>query len=169
MWTKSASAVRVAAAAIGLTLLTAAAGPYVTPPKRNAYVPVLPLPSGGSLHDILVRNGKPVGEQDPITPNDPSVRILHGAPYQAKALFEALGKGGTPVPSAIGSTVKLPDGSTVTYYENAVEHGSFKTIGNVEIFVAAKDVPVSQLRFYIPPYAVVKCPPGTPCDGGGGM
>ena len=167
MQTKSASAVRLAVLAVVLALPAACASPYITPPKEAEDVPVMPLPSGGSLHDILVRNGKPVGEQDPTAPNDPSVRILHGRPSQAKELFGALSKGGTPVPSAVGRAFRLPDGSTVTYYENVVAQASFRTIGTAEIFVAAKDVPVSQLRFYIPPYAEGKCPPGAVCDDGG--
>ena len=164
-----ASIVRLACAAIVLLALNACA-PYTTTPKPSAYVHVLPLPQGGTLHDILVRDGKPVGEQDPTTPDDPTVRIQHGNPLQAQDLFKTLSQGGTPMPSAVGNAFRLPDGAIVVYYESDVPTDGKMSIGSVTIFVFAADIPVSQLRFYIPfcgnpRIGGVVCP----VDGGGGM
>ena len=167
--TDMASIVRLACAAIVLLALNACA-PYTTTPKPSAYVHVLPLPQGGTLHDILVRDGKPVGEQDPTTPDDPTVRILHGNPLQAQDLFKTLSQGGTPMPSAVGNAFRLPDGAIVVYYESDVPTDGKMSIGSVTIFVFAADIPVSQLRFYIPfcgnpRIGGVVCP----FEGGGGM
>lgn len=161
------SALRFALLALLLAFVSACAKPYITEPSPGAYVRVLPLPPNGTLRDILMRNSKPVGEQDPTTPFDPTVRILHLQPWQAKAVFEALTRGGTPVRSTLGTSYRLPDGSIVTYYENIIHQETSDSVGNVVIFVTAKDVPVSQLRFYVPPSAVRACPPGVGCDGGG--
>jgi hypothetical protein len=162
-----ASKFRLACAAVVLLSLAACAGPYITAPDAAGYVPVLPLPAGGTLHDILVRNGKPVGEQDPTSPNDPTVRILHGLPFQAKALFDVLSKGGTPVPSALGRAFRLPDGAIVVYVEHDVSSGSSTSVGSATIFIVADGIPVSQLRFYVPPGGVHPCI--SPCEGGAGM
>jgi hypothetical protein len=159
------SVLRLACAVVVLAM--GACAPYITTPQPSAYVKVLPLPDNGTLRDILVRNGKAVGEQDPTTPDDPTVRILHGRPFQAQALFDALSKGGTPVPSLFGKAVKLPDGAIVVYYEHGTHDASSTSVGSVTIFVLADGIPVTQLRFYVPPSAVNPCFGG--CDGGGDM
>ncbi len=158
---------RLACAAILLLALGACTGSYVTAPDQAGYVPALPLPANGGLRDILMRNGKPVGEPDPTVPGDPTVRILHGYPYQAEALFAALSKGGTKVPSAIGKAFRLPDGATVTYIEHDVSTGGSTSIGDATIFVSADGIPVTQLRFYVPPSTKAFCLGG--CEGGAGM
>jgi hypothetical protein len=159
---------RVAYAAILLLAPGACTGSYVTPPDQAGYVRTLPLPTDGSLRDILMRNGKPIGEPDPTAPFDPTVRILHGNYDGARQLFAALSKGGTPVPSAIGKAFKLPGGATVMYVEHEVSTGSSTSIGSVTIFVSAEGIPVTQLRFYVPPSTKSLCFGG--CDeGGGGM
>lgn len=161
------SMLRIACAIVVLSI-AACAGPYITAPQPSAYVRVLPLPENGTLHDILVRNGKPVGEQDPTTPDDPTVRILHGRPFQAQALFDALSKGGTPVPSAVGKAFKLPGGAVVVYYEHDTHDASTTSVGSVTIFVVADGIPVTQLRFYVPP-GTGNLPCFGGCDGGSDM
>jgi hypothetical protein len=133
--------------------------PVVAAPP--AYQRILPLPRKASLHDIFVRNGVVVGEPDPT---DPAVRILHGFPYQAKALFKDLTKGGRRVPSAVGTAYRLPGGAVLTLSET-VAHG----LSSVKIFVKAPGVPVSELRFAVPPSAMRACPRHKTCDGGGAM
>jgi hypothetical protein len=162
-----ASKLRLACAAIVILTLNACAGSYITAPDPAGYVRVLPLPEHGTLRDILVRNGRPVGEPDPTAPGDPTVRILHGQPFQAKEFFDTLSKGGTPVPSAIGKAFRLPDGAILVYVEHDVSSASSTSIGSVTIFVLADGIPVSQLRFYVPPSTVGACFGG--CEGGGGM
>lgn len=161
------SVLRLACAIVVLSI--GACAPYITAPKPTDYVRILPLPDNGTLRDILVRNGKPVGEQDPTTPSDPTVRILHGQPFQAQALFDTLSKGGTPVPSAVGKSVRLRDGAIVTYYENDIPTNGATSVGSVTIFVHADGIPVSMLRFYMPPSSDHPCLGAVGCDGGGDM
>ena len=162
------SVLRLACAIVVLAI--AACAPYATTPKPSAYVPILPLPQGATLHDILVRNGQPVGEQDPTTPDDPTVRILHGNPSQAQELFKTLSEGGTPVKSAVGNAFRRPDGAIVVYLQNDVPTDGKMSVGSVTIFIVANDIPVTQLRFYLPFCRNLHirgffCP----FEGGGGM
>src|SRR5262249_35868420 len=117
----------------------------------------------------LVRNGKVVGEQDPTTPDDPTVRILHGRPFQAQDLFATLSKGGTPMPSVVGKAFRLSDGAVVVYYEHDVSQNGATGIGNQTIFIFRDGIPVSQLRFYVPPSGVIQCGGVGGCDGGADM
>ena len=149
------SVLRLACAIVVLSI-GACAEPSITTPQPSVatpvscgYVKILPLPTGGTLRDILVRDGKPVGVQDPTTPDDPTVRIVHGSPSLAQDVFETLRAGGTPIRSAVGKAVKRRDGAIVVYYEHDIS--STTSVGSVTIFVFGKDIPVTQLRFYVSP------------------
>jgi hypothetical protein len=138
--------------------------PPAPPPVVAApppYQRILPLPRKASLHDIFVRNGVVVGVPDPT---DPTVRILHGYPRQAKSLFNDLTKGGHRVPSSVGTAYRLPGGAVLTLSEK-VSHG----LSSVTIFVKAPGVPVSELRFHVPPSAMAACLRHRYCEGGGAM